>query len=227
MKGQRGLLSYKLSKTIPERKTALKKAKLYLNVPVKTAYLSHAEEMIRRHLNALQNDSWKVSKTFEKHADNFSFDDKALEKFPDHFPSESSIDELPLESEEWFSRMDALTFDNSEEIKAEQKRLKRGQKEKSRWRHNNRRNEGLADLANSNLLPSPWYLSLHPNCAKQEEAWTTKRLEEQVSRLCQSFSELKQNTSQSQPSGSAQTNSSDVASSTGINSVDDKFAFSF
>ena len=61
---EKGPLSYKLAKTIPERKTALKKAKLYLNVPaVKTAYRPHAEEMTRRHLNALQNDSWKVSKT--------------------------------------------------------------------------------------------------------------------------------------------------------------------
>ena len=168
----KGLLSYKLAKTIPERKAALKKAKIYVDVPpVKTAYLPHAEEMIRRHLNALQYDSWKVSKnfdrkTFEKHADKFSFDDKALEKFPDHLPSESSIDELPLESEEWLSRMDALTFDNSEEFKAEQKRKKaqkRAERKGAVAQQPAKRRPG--HLAKGNLLPSPWYQSLHfPLC---------------------------------------------------------------
>ena len=100
------------------------------------------------------------------------------------------------------------------------KRLKRGRKEKSRWWHNNRRNEGLADLANSNLLPSPWYLSLHPHLFRTRRSAEGSRNKKTLAALSKDALELKQ------PSGSAQTNSSAVASSTGINSVDDRFAFS-
>ena len=229
----KGLLSYKLAKTIPERKTALKKAQLYLNVQaVKTAYLPHAEEMIRRHLNALQNDSWKVSKnfdrkTFEKHADKFSFDDKALEKFPNDLPSESSIDELPLESEEWLSRMDAVTFDNSEEFKAEQKRKKaqmRAERKVVVAQQPAKRGPGRPrkkqppPVPVAPIAPPP----IVQNKKKRGRPKGSKN-KKTLAASAKDVLELKQKQSTFQPGGEAQTQtSSDVADGTGTNAVDDR-----
>ena len=203
---------------------------------LKTAYLPHAEEMIRRHLNALQYDSWKVSKnfdrkTFEKHADKFSFDDKALEKFPDHLPSESSIDELPLESEEWLSRMDALIFDNSEEFKAEQKRKKaqkRAERKGAVAQQPEKRRPGRPRKRQPPPVPVVPIAPL-PTVQNKKKRGRPKgsRNKKTLAAFAKASLELKQKTSQSQPSGSPQTNSSDVVSSTRFTSVDDRFAFSF
>ena len=112
-----GLYTYKLEgkkQLIAKRKKAHESAKRYKNVPhIDLIWTSFAETMITRHLQAFVSPPFKVATHFDKaflssFVDRYSFDETSLELFPDEEnQSDSSSDDLPLNSEEWRTKMSA------------------------------------------------------------------------------------------------------------------------
>ncbi len=136
---EKGLLTYKLEgkrQLIAKKTTAIKKAKTYKNVPsIDFHWQPFATSMIQRHLEALTNNAHKVSDDFdrqfmEQFADLYSFDDEAMNRFQEDPASDSSIDELPLGSEEWKSRMENPDIvDYSEEAMMKEQKMKEQRRE--------------------------------------------------------------------------------------------------
>lgn len=131
-----GLLSYKMDgkkKLIGKRASEQKRARRFINVSlIDLRWQQFATSMIEKHLDALDNNSDKVSVGFDrafmqKFTDLYSFDDRAMDRFQEDPGSDSSMDELPLASEEWKSQMEAeatLLFDYSEEAKSKERKRK-------------------------------------------------------------------------------------------------------
>jgi len=127
---ERGLLRYKRSSIIGKKSDALHGAKRLLQVtPIDLAWESFGALQLSTHLTALETNSKNSTKDFDlkflkRFRGRFAFNEATLERFPEEQTSESSMDELPLQSQVWQSSM-ALSIeeDQSEEAKeAERKR---------------------------------------------------------------------------------------------------------
>ena len=79
-------------------------------------------------LSSLETKAYKTTQEFDakylkNFRDRYAFNDDTMERFPNELNSDSSMDELPLNSDEWQLRMSAMVDSNSQEAKErEQKR---------------------------------------------------------------------------------------------------------
>ena len=126
---ERGLYAYKRSSIIPSKKKARKEGRRLLNAEsVDLDWKEWGQTQLSRHLSSLETKAYKTTQEFDakylkNFRDRYAFNDDTMERFPNELNSDSSMDELPLNSDEWQLRMSAMVDSNSQEAKErEQKR---------------------------------------------------------------------------------------------------------
>ena len=178
-----GLYTYKLEgkkNLISKRENAHKTAKRYKNVPhIDLNWTTFAETMITRHLRAFVSPPFKVATQFDKSflskfADRYSFDETSLGLFSDEHSSDSdsSGDDLPLNSEEWRKRMqDQMAADYTVEAKVRNE-VKRAARRKQRSKNSKQpiRANQRSSTAESKQCPSPQLASSQKSSDSQGPA---------------------------------------------------------
>jgi len=125
---ERGLLRYKKTPTIPNKKAALQDAYWTTQViRIDLDWEAYGREQLSKHLTALESNSKNATKDFDlKYLKRFrtfySFNEATLERFHEEMTSQSSFDELPLDSQVWQNTMAVLTDDQSEEAKERERK---------------------------------------------------------------------------------------------------------